>query len=247
MHDEAVDRVFAEPREVVSRFRFDEAVVRVFPDMIRRSVPGYATIIDMIGVLAERYAQPHTTLYDLGCSLGAASLAMASRVTAPGCKVVAVDNSTAMIFRARQLIEQAGFSPAVEVEFIESSLEQMRWDTPASVAVLNFVLQFIPLEAREALLAHIAKVLLPGGVLVLSEKICFSDPLEEKVQQSLYYDFKRNNGYSEMEISQKRDALEHVLIPETLETHRERLLKVGFKDVRLWYRCFNFCSMIALR
>lgn len=247
MSTDAVDKVFATPRTEVTRFSFDEAVASVFPDMIRRSVPGYATIIDMIGVLAARYALPNTVLYDLGCSLGAASLAMAKRVTVSDCKIIAVDSSAAMINRARTLIAKKDTAGMIPVEFVQSPLERLDWQVPASMAVLNFVLQFIPLAERQSLLARVASVLTPGGVLVLSEKICYTDPMEERLQQSLYYDFKRNNGYSEMEISQKREALENVLVPETIETHRHRLLQVGFREVHLWYRCFNFCSMIAIR
>lgn len=243
-----VDRVFATPRPEVQRFSFDQEVVSVFPDMIKRSVPGYATIIDMIGILAARYAQPNTHLYDLGCSLGAASFAMARMVSAPGCKVVAVDNSAAMIARARDNLAQGAVAGhGTQVEFVESTLQQLEWQAPASMAVLNFTLQFVPLAERKALLQQVADTLVPGGILVLSEKICFADAAEEALQQSLYYAFKRNNGYSELEISQKREALEDVLLPETIEAHRERLLSVGFSDVKLWFHCFNFCSMIAIR
>lgn len=241
------DNIFAAPRGAIEPFRFDERVVNVFPDMIRRSVPGYATIIDMIGILAARYAKADTDLLDLGCSLGAASFAMASTVRVPNCHIRAVDNSAAMIEQARQLLSAVDRRSPVIVDFIEQNLEDVAWQRPASMAVLNFTLQFIPLAQREALLARIATTLVPGGALVLSEKICYPDAAEEALQQSLYYAFKANNGYSQMEISQKREALENVLVPETIEAHRERLLRVGFSDVRLWYRCFNFCSILAIK
>lgn len=244
--NDLTDKVFATPRDKVLPFSFDNEVVRVFPNMIKRSVPGYPTIIDMIGILSARYARPNTVLYDLGCSLGAASFAMARMVREEGCKVVAVDNSSAMIEQAKTLVSQ-GSANDLPVDFQLADLRDWQGEQAASLAVLNFTLQFVPLAEREALLANVAKSLVPGGILVLSEKICYDDPEEEALQQSLYYAFKHHNGYSEMEISQKRDALENVLIPETIETHRQRLLKVGFKEVRLWFRCFNFCSMIAYR
>lgn len=248
MQSALTDRVYAERRDSIARFCFDEKVVRVFPDMLKRSIPGYATIIDMIAILAARYARPDTVLYDLGCSLGAASFAMASMANKPGCRILAVDNSAAMINQARLLLAQrpvTAQSPVVE--FVLRNLEDLQWQVPASMVVLNFTLQFVAMAEREALLAKAANALTPGGILVLSEKICFPDAEEEALQQSLYYAFKRNNGYSEMEISQKREALENVLVPETIEAHRERLLKVGFREVHLWYRCFNFCSMLAIR
>ena len=238
------DRIYAQQRQIIERFSFDEKVVRVFPDMIRRSVPGYATIVEMTGVLAARYAQPGTMLCALGCSLGASSLAMASLVNAPGCRIVAVDNSGAMIESARTLIEAN--APSLPVELRQADILDIDFE-PASVAVLNFTLQFVPPEARADLASRLAAALQPGGILVLSEKIDFDDPEQAALQASLHHAFKRNNGYSDLEISQKRTALEQVLIPETLERHRARLLSAGFSRVDVWFRCFNFASMVAFR
>ena len=238
------DRLYAEQRRIIDRFSFDEQVVRVFPDMIRRSVPGYGTMIEMIGVLAARYARPGTRLYDLGCSLGAASLAMASLVPHSDCEVIAIDNSDAMIRQARQLIEPATL--AVPVTLVQGDIRELALQ-PASVVVLNFTLQFLPLADRDVLMARIAAALAPGDILVLSEKIRFEDEAEDNLQQSLHHAFKRNNGYSDLEISQKRTALENVLIPETLHDHQLRLARAGFRQVQVWFRCFNFLSLVAVR
>ena len=238
------DRIYAEQREQVARFRFDEQVARVFPDMISRSVPGYATMIEMIGVLAARYARPATVLYDLGCSLGAATLAMAALVPHRDCRIVAVDNAPAMIERARGLIDETG--PPLSVDLVEGDIRQVSIEN-ASVAVLNFTLQFLPLADRDALISRIAAALQPGDALVLSEKIRFPDPDQDALQQALHHAFKRNNGYSDLEISQKRSALEAVLIPETLAEHERRLRGAGFQRVEVWFRCFNFMSLVAVR
>lgn len=238
------DKIYAEQREIIERFSFDEQVVRVFPDMIRRSVPGYSTIIEMTGVLAARYAQPDTLIYDLGCSLGASSLAMASLVAVSGCQVVAVDNSTAMIESAQQLLDANDTRLPVSLHL--GDIRELSFE-PASVAVLNFTLQFLPLEAREALVNDLATAIRPGGVLVLSEKIDFDSPDEAALQAELHHAFKRNNGYSDLEISQKRTALENVLVPETLAAHRTRLINAGFSRVEVWFRCFNFMSLVAFR
>lgn len=238
------DRLYARQREVIERFSFDEQVVRVFPDMIRRSVPGYGTIVEMTGVLAARYAMPDTNLYDLGCSLGASSLAMAKLVDTSGCRVISVDNSPAMIERARELVDQAETRSPVTLHHADICAFPL---DNASVAVLNFTLQFVPLEQRDALIERIAAALRPGGVLVLSEKIRFEDEQEDSLQRDLHHAFKFNNGYSRLEISQKRTALENVLIPETLEAHRTRLLGAGFRSVLVWFHCFNFMSLVAVR
>ena len=239
------DRIYARERDHIERFSFDEQVARVFPDMIRRSVPGYGTIVEMTGILAARYARPDTRLYDLGCSLGASTLAMARLVPHRDCRIIAVDNSPAMIGEARSLLAQ-GETPPVPVELQCGDVRELRLEN-ASVVVLNFTLQFLPPTDRDRLIDHIAEALLPGGILILSEKVCFQDPAEEQLQQALHHAFKRNNGYSELEISQKRTALEEVLIPETLEAHRRRLEGAGFSSVHPWFRCFNFLSLVAQR
>lgn len=238
------DDIYAQVRDDITRFRFDEQVVSVFPDMISRSVPGYGTMIDMIGVLAARYARPGTRLYDLGSSLGAATLAMARLVPHRDCEIVAVDNSPAMMERAATLLADA--SPAVPVT---QRCEDIR-DTPfdnASVVVLNFTLQFVPMADRDSLIQRIATAQQPGDILILSEKIRFADAQDDALQQALHHAFKRHNGYSDLEISQKRTALENVLVPETLMDHEARLQAAGYASVNLWFRCFNFVSLVAVR
>ena len=111
---------------------------------------------------------------------------------------------------------------------------------------LNFTLQFIPLEKRQALIQTLFDALAPGGALILSEKICFDEP-EQTLQQELHWDFKRANGYSDLEVSQKRSALENVLVPETAQAHIDRLKLAGFSQACTWYQCFNFTSFIAVK
>lgn len=244
MADPTPDKLYADPLAQVSRFAFDQKVVDVFPDMIKRSVPGYATIINMIGDLAERYARADSRCYDLGCSLGAATLAMRHRIHAANCDLVAVDNSPAMIERCRQVLAADSAEP--EVELVCADIQQVRPER-ASVVVLNFTLQFVAPAERQAVLETIAEGLLPGGVLILSEKVAFEDRLHDELMIELHHNFKRANGYSDLEIAQKRSALEQVLIPETLVTHRDRLRQAGFTSVDVWFQCFNFASLIAIK
>lgn len=238
------DSLYANPLGSVADFSFDQTVVDVFPDMIKRSVPGYATIISMIGNLAERYATTNSDCYDLGCSLGAATLAMRHRIQAANCRIIGVDNSAAMVERCRQLMDAD--SGEIPVDIICADLQDVNLNN-ASVVVLNFTLQFIPLAERKAILQHIYDGLNPGGVLILSEKLTFDDSAHDELMIELHHNFKRANGYSDLEIAQKRQAIEDILIPETLATHRERLREVGFSSSDLWFQCFNFASMIAIK
>lgn len=235
------DRIYAEARARIVDFAFDDKVAAVFPDMIRRSVPGYTDVVALTGLIAERFAQPATRCYDLGCSLGAVTLAMRRRVRAPGVRLVAVDNAQAMIDRCRANVDSEQGPP---VDVVCADIR----DVPisdASVVVLNFTLQFVPPADRLALLTRIRAGLLPGGVLVLSEKIVFPEPGQQRFNEELHLAFKSANGYSSLEISQKRTAIENVLVPDTLASHQERLAAAGFSHSDVWYRCFNFASLVA--
>ncbi len=236
------DRLYAEPRGQVESFVFDERVARVFGDMISRSVPGYATIVATTGILARRHAQPGSRLYDLGCSLGAASAVMAESVTRPDCRIVAVDRAPAMVEGARR--ELAARSLPLPVDLVCADIRDVGIER-ASVVVLNFTLQFLPVEERLPLLRRIRRGMLPGGVLVLSEKVAGATPDESAWLAELHEAFKQVNGYSELEIAQKRAALEKVLVPETVAAHRERLAEAGFGQVQPWFQCFNFVSFVA--
>lgn len=238
------DSLYASPLGEISAFKFDETVVTVFPDMIRRSVPGYNAMISAIGLLAGRFCQDNSVCYDLGCSLGAASWAMREQITANNCRIIAVDNSTAMVNQFRQSLQTSPDGVPVTVECAdirEISIHN------ASVVVLNFTLQFIPLADRDVFLAKIYQGLLPGGVLILSEKLAFDDPRQQALQTDMHHHFKKMQGYSDLEISQKRSALENVLLAESFAVHQQRLLTAGFASAELWFQYFNFASMIALK
>ncbi|MDT8397387.1 MAG: carboxy-S-adenosyl-L-methionine synthase CmoA [Pseudomonadales bacterium] len=225
-------------------FVFDDKVAAVFSDMISRSVPGYATIVSMIGVLTERYAQENSCCYDLGCSLGAATLAMRHHLGMKNCRIIAIDNSVAMVERCRQVLaEDTAVAP---VELICGDIRDVEI-VNASVVVLNFTLQFIKPEDRLALLQKIHAGLLPGGMLILSEKICFRDPALDALFIEMHHRFKRLNGYSELEVSRKRAAIEKVLIPETIAEHESRIAQLGFSSFDVWFQCFNFVSMVAVK
>ena len=240
----AQDDIYALPLQNVGDFQFDRRVVDVFPDMISRSVPGYGSILSMIGELANQYAVAGTNIYDLGCSLGAATRIISRRVP-HSCTIHAVDSSPAMIARLRELLVAESID-GCRVELHQADLAAMPIDR-ASFVVLNFTLQFVPAAERQSVLQSIFDGMLPGGALVLSEKISFDDPQEQLRLTELHHAFKRANGYSELEIAQKRAALEKMMIPETLGTHRNRLAQVGFSTVVPWFQCFNFTSILAVK
>ena len=244
------DNLFSLPRDRVGQFQFDDDVADVFPDMISRSVPGYASILSVIEQLSARFVQPGTNVYDLGCSLGAATLLI--RNQAPNDAVVhAVDNSTAMIDRLRRRLA-TGADPKqrsdgqCDVQLHLADICDVAMSN-ASLVVLNFTLQFVAADKRRPLLQRCFDALNPGGGLLLSEKVCFDDPSQHELLSELHLDFKRACGYSEMEIAQKRTSLENTLIPESITSHSDRLHDVGFGVVAPWFQCFNFASILAIK
>lgn len=244
MQESDTDLIFSNKQSKIKDFAFDAQVVEVFPDMISRSVPGYNTIIDTIGRLSQRYVTDNSQVYDLGCSLGAATLAMRKGITAKNCNIIGIDSSSAMVERCKMHV--SAFKGETPVEIIEDNILNIEIKN-ASMVVLNFTLQFIPPEQRQLLLNKIAQGLNPGGLLLLSEKIAHTDNVCNELLIDLHHDFKRANGYSELEIAQKRTALENVMRTDNLDTHLKRLKLAGFKHSAPWFQCFNFFSLIAIK
>lgn len=235
------DRLFARALREVKPFEFDDSVADVFADMISRSVPGYALLLRMIGLYADIFARPGSRVYDLGCSLGDASRLIAEQTRGREVRIVAVDNSPAMIEKCR-----ARESGGAAIEWRCEDVRKTQLE-PASMVVINLTLQFLPPQQRAYLLEGVFAALEPGGVLVLSEKVVFEDPRENRRMLQLYEGFKKTMGYSDLEISQKRNALENVLIPDSEQLHLQRLRETGFAEVYQCFRGFNFVSYLALK
>lgn len=237
------DNIYQTAHQQLVNFTFDKTVVDVFPDMIRRSVPGYETIITLLGNLASQYSQTQTNIYDLGCSLGASTLSIANQVLTKEVNYIAIDNSPEMVKQCKHNLSIKLDNPfEVRCEDILSTTIEN-----ASIVVLNFTLQFLPPDDRQQLLSTIYQGLNDNGCLILSEKIQFSDPKQQARVTQWHHHFKRANHYSDLEISQKRKALDNVLIPDSIDFHHQRLHDCGFSSVDTWFQCHNFASFIALK
>ncbi len=225
----------------IADFRFDADVVKVFDDMVRRSVPGYDSMIQMVGLVARMYGQDNTNYYDLGSSTGAISLALALNNNKNN-KFIAIDNSAEMVKKC-----QANLSNKIDnLQVLCSDITDTEIND-ASIVVLNLTLQFIDVGARAVLLKKIYDGLNPGGVLIISEKIHFEDPETQDHITKLHLDFKRENGYSELEIANKRQAIENVMITETKKTHIDRLRDCGFRETSCYFQCLNFVSFLSVK
>ncbi len=238
------DRIYANKQNEVNDFVFDENVADVFEDMIQRSVPGYIALNQMLPVIANTFLQQNTHIYDLGCSLGEASISIAKSSVYKNIQIYAVDNSDAMVKQLQERLAKQDLDTMIKVILSDIANIDIK---NASFVILNYTLQFIQRSKRNDLVNKIYAGLNSGGALLLSEKITYQDLEEDKLMQRLHENFKRLNDYSELEISQKREALENVLIRDTHEQHIDRLHHAGFSEVSVLMKYLNFVTYLAIK
>ena len=235
------DNLFNKQSDIAD-FRFDQEVVKVFDDMVRRSVPGYDSMIQMIGLIARMYGQDNTNYYDLGSSTGAITLSIALNNKSKNNQFFAIDNSKEMVEQCEKNLH----NKVDNLQAICDDINQVKINS-ASIVVLNLTLQFIDVNLRSNLIKKIYDGLEPGGILIISEKIHFEDAVTQNQITKLHMDFKKENGYSELEIANKRQAIENVLITETKEQHLNRLRDCGFVETSCFFQCLNFVSFLSVK
>ena len=235
------DNLFNKQSDIAD-FRFDQDVVKVFDDMVRRSVPGYDSMIQMIGLIARMYGQDNTNYYDLGSSTGAITLSIALNNKSKNNQFFAIDNSKEMVEQCEKNLH----NKVDNLQAICDDINQVKINS-ASIVVLNLTLQFIDVNLRSNLIKKIYDGLESGGILIISEKIHFEDAVTQNQITKLHMDFKKENGYSELEIANKRQAIENVLITETKEQHLNRLRDCGFVETSCFFQCLNFVSFLSVK
>lgn len=242
-----MDRLFAQPISNPSDFNFGAETSAVFDDMVDRSVPFYAEIQRMVAELAADFAAEGTAVYDLGCATGTTILQIAQRLPSDlGVRMIGIDASAAMLQRAREKFARC---PALNgnVELLCDDLNRACEFANASVIIMNLTLQFIRPLYRESLVRAIYRGLNERGALILVEKVLGESSVFNRLFIQHYYEMKKRHGYSEMEIAQKREALENVLIPYRLKENEELLRKAGFEHVDVFFKWYNFCGIIAVK
>jgi len=239
------DQIFSQEK-APAPFKFDRRVAAVFADMISRSVPGYEQLLNLLPTLTRQFQFPKLNYYDLGCSLGAGMLAMAEGLKQLDCKIIGVDNSAAMLDQARPVLDSYAADHVSQFKLVQADITSLNLQ-PAAMVLMNFTLQFVPLEQRDQLLSKIYFALTSGGILVVSEKIDYQQLAVANVFTRIHHQYKSDQGYSALEISQKRDAIENVLIPETLDAHTQRLQNIGFSVITPWLQNLQFVSILAIK
>lgn len=238
------DEVFKEDAGKISDFKFGKNVAVVFDDMVNRSVPYYGEIQRMMAELAATHAREGSDVYDLGCSTGTTMIGMDTLVNS-NIRFIGVDDSPEMLDQCRTKLTETGFSRPYELRCADLNDEVSI--SNASVVVLCLTLQFVRPVNRDRLLKSIYDGLNPGGVLILVEKVLAEDSVFNRDFINYYYNYKRRNHYSELEISQKREALENVLIPYKLSENILMLKKQGFRQEEVFFKWYNFAGLIAVK
>ena len=238
------DQIFKPKLEKSSDFKFDTAVVDVFDDMVVRSVPMYLEFQRMITEIASDYAKPDTSLYDLGCSTGTTLLSL-NTVLDISIRFVGVDESLEMLESCRKNLIDKGVTR--QFEMVPADLNKKIDITNASVVVLCLTLQFVRPINRLRLIKSIHEQLNPNGCIIIIEKVLGENAEFNRKFIKYYYDMKRRNNYDEMEISQKREALENVLIPYKLTENIQMITEAGFHSSEIFFKWYNFAGFIALK
>jgi tRNA (cmo5U34)-methyltransferase len=230
---------------MVHDFEFDRNVARGFDDMVRRSVPFYEELQRMTVELAGRFARAETAIVDIGCSTGHTLARLSASIHEPSVRLVGIDNAEAMLERARMNLAEAGSLARCQLELADIN-DGLRVG-PASVVILNWTLQFVRPLHRDTVIQSINEQLVPGGCLIVMEKVLSDDPAINRLYIDLYYDFKKRQGYSELEIAEKRESLENVLVPYRVEENLTLLRRNGFAVADPFFRWYNWAAFLAVK
>lgn len=238
------DEVFKDEIGKASDFKFGANVANVFDDMVNRSVPFYGEIQRMMAEISANHAVEASDVYDLGCSTGTTMIGMDTLVNKK-IRFIGIDDSREMLDKCKSKLLEIGFSRNYELRC--NDLNEGVTITNASVVVLCLTLQFVRPIYRERLLSEVYKGLNSGGVVILVEKILAEDSNFNRDFIDYYYNYKRRNHYSDMEISQKREALENVLVPYKLSENISLLRDQGFINCEVFFKWYNFAGIVAVK
>ena len=239
-----MDKIFRKKAKRIDDFNFGKKTAEVFDDMLNRSVPYYSEMQRMIKEITTEFSAEGTNVYDLGCSTGTSFLYLDDSVK-KGVTFVGIDSSQEMLDKARKKLAAAHLNH--KTKLVCHDLNKNFEVKNASVVIMNLTLQFIRPLYRERTIAAISKGMNDSGCLILIEKVLSPHSTINRLFIKFYYDFKRRNGYSDMEIAQKREALENVLVPYHFDENRELLLKNGFRSCDIFFRWYNFCGILAVK
>lgn len=225
-------------------FIFDRSVTDVFDDMVNRSIPFYSHMQTVVADIAEYFSKDNTNVYDLGCSTGNTLIRLQKRLKQKNINIIGIDNSSPMIEKTKKKLKR---TPDKRIKLVKADITKNLKIEKASIVIIDWTLQFINPSSRNSLIKNIYKGLIPKGCLIVNEKIISPNPVLDKTFRFFYHNFKKRNKYSRLEISRKREALENILVPYTVEENIELLKAVGFKHVDIFFKWHNFTGFLAIK
>ena len=243
-NEKSRDEIFSDKIGLISDFFFGEKVTSVFDDMLNRSVPFYTEIQRMIAEMVNDFAVDGSNIYDLGCSTGTTLVNLSSQIK-KDVKLIGIDNSDEMLKKCKEKLNKHGVINNFELQKVD--LNQGITISNASVVVMILTLQFVRPLYRNALVKSICRGMNKDGCLILVEKVLGESPLLNRLFIKYYYAMKKKRGYSNLEITQKREALENILIPYKLLENREMLKKTGFREIDVFFKWYNFSGIVAIK
>ena len=231
------DSIYKLPMSAIPTFYFGSEVANVFDDMISRSVPFYSEILNQCASFSRLFYKENTNIYDLGCSTGSLLTFLLKQFNGTFFSYIGIDNSKDMLIKAREKFSKL---PSVSIQFIEEDITRVKLEK-ASIVVSSYLMQFIVPQLRKQTLQNIYNELEEGGIFLLSEKITSIN--SEFID--LHHQFKKEMGYSQLEIDQKRESLKGFLIPFSIPEYIQLLTEIGFKQVEPFFQWYNFASLVA--
>ncbi|MGB5274165.1 MAG: carboxy-S-adenosyl-L-methionine synthase CmoA [Flavobacteriaceae bacterium] len=238
------DAIFNDAQRPAYDFKFNKEVATVFDDMVVRSVPYYIEMQRMIAELTKDFAVKGTNVYDLGCSTGTTMINL-DKVLANDIHFVGIDNSDEMLIKCESNLKKEGVTRQVRYENQDLNTN-VELDNP-SVVIFCLTLQFLRPLKRERILKQVCESLPENGAVILIEKILTEHSIFNRLFIEHYYDFKKRNGYNEIEIAKKRESLENVLVPYKLSENEELLRNCGFRYTEVFFKWYNFTGLIAIK
>lgn len=238
------DEIFSEGNFPEGSFRFNDAVASCFDDMANRCIPYYREVIQLTASAADKFLSDQARVYDIGCSTGNTLLFIAKTLRDKNVKLIGIDPSESMLKKAEE--KASVYTYSHDIEFLKGSCEDFQFEQ-ADMIILNYTLQFINPEDRKSIISRLHEALKPGGILILSEKLRQEDEAVEEFNTETYEAFKAGNGYSYLEIANKRQALENFLVPGSLTGNLNLLNESGFDRVEILFKWLNFSTFLAFK
>ena len=201
-------------------FEFD--TIEDFDKHINLSIPSYETLSDVFTGVACAFAQPESSVVDLGCSTGKF---LSELPKANDCNYIGIDKT-----KLKNI--HKGFELTIgDVEKVLPNLDNV------SVVVSMFTLQFMGKLKRKRVLSHIKEKVLEGAIFLVAEKVYLDDPLIQTLVHKMHIQEKRKSFYDK-EILDKDTQLAISMFCKTEKELLEELSEIG--NVSKVWQSYNF-------